>query len=67
MRSERDEVRNTVSASVLTAIDQSVVVLLVSSGGIVELLEFDGDLSGRCSVGTVAHGQLAQRTDSSRE
>lgn len=65
VRQGRRKASTSRSAGVLTAVNQSVVVFLVRLGGIVRLLELDGDLSGRLSVGTVAHGQLAKRTNGS--
>lgn len=41
--------------SVLTAINESVVVLLVSASGIVRSLELDGDLTSGLAIGTEAH------------
>ncbi len=52
---------------ILTSVDQSVVVLSVSTSGIFGSLEFDGADAGGLTVGAVAHSHLAERANSSGE
>lgn len=50
---------------ILTSVDESVVVLGVRSSSIVGFLELDGANTGGLTVGTVAHGHLAEGANGS--